>query len=108
LTSLHPIITPLALKICGFSCKSGSPLEYPVGTKIGLKMVGNTPEMRFKASKIEHRKAKNAHFYLVMCSLNRTFAPELRTLGAGTQPLYGKNNSMSSYQGEHRNVRNFL
>ena len=30
-------------------------------------------------------------------SLFTYFATELRTLGAGTQPLYGKNNSISSY-----------
>ena len=40
LTSPHLFFVPLVLKIYRFSCKTASPLEYPVGTKKGLKMEG--------------------------------------------------------------------
>ena len=61
LTSLHPIFTPLLLKIECFSCKNDSPQEYPFGTKTRLKMVGNTPKMMFRAPKFCQKKAKNTH-----------------------------------------------
>ena len=46
------------LKIECFSCKSGSPLGGPVGTKRGLKMVENTSKMMLRASKIDQGMAK--------------------------------------------------
>ena len=66
LTSLRPVftLTPLlfhpscAQKLSAFLAKSGSPLEHPVGTKRGLKMVGSTPKMMFRASKIAQGMAK--------------------------------------------------
>ena len=56
--SPHLFFTPLLLKIECFSCKSGSPLGCPVGTKRGLKMVENTSKMMLRASKIDQGMAK--------------------------------------------------